>query len=79
MTILENQRKRNLKKGQKNELTTINNEKALTIIVRTIKRLRKAKLFESFIELLRNQIKEEKVCAYVKIKKKQKMKKIFKD
>ena len=79
MTILENQRKRNLKKGQKNELTTINNEKALTIIVRTVKRLRKAKLFESFIELLRNQIKEEKVCAYVKIKKKQKMKKIFKD
>ena len=79
MTILENQRKRNLKKGQQNELTTINNEKALTIIVRTVKRLRKAKLFESFIELLRNQIKEEKVCAYVKIKKKQKMKKIFKD
>jgi hypothetical protein len=72
MTILENQRKRNLKKGQKNELTTINNEKALTIIVRTVKRLRKAKLFESFIELLRNQIKEEKVCAYVKIKKNKK-------
>ena len=82
LQILENQKKRRdaqkLKAKKSTARELVNQEKAFTIITRTIKRLRKQALLEAFISLLKHQVKHEKVKFYLNIKTMRIIRNIFK-
>lgn len=76
LNILEKQRKRKINAERKARNPTkdmIQQEKALTMVGRIISSMQKKSLLESFIALLKNHIKTEKIVLYIKLKQNKKI------
>lgn len=69
-------RKKNVKNTT--DLNTIHKEKSLKFIFRFVKKLKNKIIFQSFLDLLKNQMKCQKIDLFIKLKEKSKLKDILK-